>query len=202
MNALVDSPKADDAMAILLAHNRWGNRVVLERCRGLNHEQFHRKFAIGLGDRGGLHLTLTHIISAAGRWADRIRGVMPLRAALEPMMFAPPPGATPPDARDRSVEELLELNERYCDDLDDAALVSRLRGMHSTIALKFPQPDGSFKEYTFTRAAALTHVLTHGHWHRAQCLNMLRHLGVQGISDALPALDVMDWQGEGEPGLR
>lgn len=187
-------------MAIMLAHNRWGNRMVLEQCRGLSVEQFHRKFPIGPGERGGLHLTLTHIISAAGRWADRIRGITPLRAVLEPPVFAPP-GAVPADARDRTVDELLALNDQFSDDLEDAALVSRLRGMHSTIVLTFPQPDGTGKEYTFTRAAALTHVLTHGHWHRAQCLNMLRHLGIKGISDTLPELDVVDWQAEGEPGL-
>ena len=45
----------------------------------------------------------------------------------------------------------------------------------------------------------MIHVLTHGHYHRAQCLNMLRHLGVPGVSDKLPDLDVIDWQHAQQP---
>ncbi len=195
-------PCADDPLAILLAHNRWANRTILQCCRPLTHEQFHRPFPIGPGEKGGLHLTLTHTIGAARRWADRIRAVSPLRGPLEPMTGPLAPGSLPPEARERTVNELLELNERSCDDLEDAAAVSRMRGLHSTIEFVFRHPDGSSKTYTFTRAAALMHVLTHGHWHRAQCLNMLRHLDVPGISDALPELDVVDWQAEGEIGLR
>jgi uncharacterized damage-inducible protein DinB len=41
---------------------------------------------------------------------------------------------------------------------------------------------------------ALVHVTTHGMHHRAQCLNMLRHMGVPGISDRLPEIDPLDWQ--------
>lgn len=46
----------------------------------------------------------------------------------------------------------------------------------------------------FEIGAALVHVTTHGMHHRAQCLNMLRHLGVPGISDRLPEIDPLDWQ--------
>jgi uncharacterized damage-inducible protein DinB len=40
----------------------------------------------------------------------------------------------------------------------------------------------------------LVHVTTHGMHHRAQCLNMLRHLAVPGVSDRLPEIDVLEWQ--------
>jgi uncharacterized damage-inducible protein DinB len=189
-------PVASDPLDILLAHNRWANRVLLESCRPLSREQFHQKFPIGPAERGGLHLTITHIISAAGRWADRIRSITPVRSALEPMPFAPPPGHPAPDARDRGIDDLLVLNDRFAADLLDAAAFSRTRGLNSTIPLKFPQPGGTLKDYTFTRAAALTHVLTHGHWHRAQCSNILRQLGVAG--DKLPEIAVVEWQAEGE----
>ena len=43
-------------------------------------------------------------------------------------------------------------------------------------------------------AEPLVHVTTHGMHHRAQCLNMLRHLGVPGVSDRLPEIDPLDWQ--------
>lgn len=194
-------PVASDPIDTMLAHNRWANRAMLELCRPLSHEQFHRKFPIGLGDRGGLHLTFTHIISASGRWADRIRGVTPVRAALEPMPFAPPPGALPPDAKDRTVDDLLELNDRFCDDLADAAAFSRREGLASTFVFTYPSKEGP-KSYTFTRVAALLHALMHAHYHRAQANNMLRHLGVPGVSDKLLDVSVVDWQGvAGEPGL-
>jgi uncharacterized damage-inducible protein DinB len=45
------------------------------------------------------------------------------------------------------------------------------------------------RTYTFTRGGVLTHVLTHGMHHRAQCLNMLRQLGVA----PLPSSSVVEW---------
>lgn len=195
------APTADNPLTIMLAHNHWANVQLLEACRPLTHEQFHRKFPIGLGDKGGLHLSLTHIISAAGRWADRIRGVMPVRAALEPMPFVPPPGWPTPDIRDRSVDELLELNVRFSADLQDAAVQSVAKGLGSTVEVSFPGKDGVVNRVIYTRGAALAHVLTHGHYHRAQCMNMLRHLNVPGVSDKLPMSSVMEWQSAGEPGL-
>jgi uncharacterized damage-inducible protein DinB len=197
--ATTHPPTASDPLDILLAHNQWSNKVLLHACRPLTCQQFHQLFPIGPADRGGLHLTITHIISASGRWADRIRSIHPPRAALEPFPFAPPPGHPAPDARDRTVDELLDLNDRYSADLRDAAAYSRRVGLESTIPLKFPQPPdkgGGFKDYTFTRAACLMHVLTHAHWHRAQCINILRQLGATG--DGLPELQVVEWQSQGE----
>ena len=45
------------------------------------------------------------------------------------------------------------------------------------------------KSYSFSRGAILTHVTTHGMHHRAQCMNILRTLGV----DPLPPSSVMEW---------
>jgi uncharacterized damage-inducible protein DinB len=45
-----------------------------------------------------------------------------------------------------------------------------------------------------TRGAVLTHVTTHGMHHRAQCLNMLRHLGLS----PLPPSSVTEWTLFGE----
>ena len=46
-----------------------------------------------------------------------------------------------------------------------------------------------FEPISCTRSAALLHVLTHGMHHRAQCLNMLRQLGVS----PLPLSAVVEW---------
>ncbi len=48
------------------------------------------------------------------------------------------------------------------------------------------------KTHRFALGAALVHVTTHGMHHRAQCLNMLRHLSAPGISDRLPEIDPLD----------
>ncbi len=193
------APAAADPLDILLAHNQWSNKLLLEACRPLTRQQFHQPFPIGPAERGGLHLTITHIISASGRWADRIRSISPPRAALEPFLFTPPPGHPASDVRDRTIDELLDLNARFAADLRDAAAFSRTAGLHTTIPLKFPQPPeqgGGFMDYTFTRAAALMHVLTHGHWHRTQCINILRQLGATG--EGLPEFQVVEWQTAGE----
>lgn len=191
------TPRVGDAFEILLAHNRWGNREILEACRHLTHEQFHRKFPIGVGERGGLHLTMTHVVSAMGRWADRIREIKPGRAALEPMPFVIP-GLPAPDARDRSVDELLAINDQNSVDLADALAKSRTIGLSMTFVVPFLTPQG-LQQVALTRGAALTHVLTHGYYHRAQAMNMLRHLGVPGVSDKLPKTSVTEWQVAGEP---
>jgi uncharacterized damage-inducible protein DinB len=49
--------------------------------------------------------------------------------------------------------------------------------------------------YRFTIAAAIVHVTNHGMHHRAQCLHMLKRLGVS----PLPELDEIYWQTLGEP---
>ncbi|NJL30452.1 MAG: hypothetical protein HC898_01820 [Phycisphaerales bacterium] len=43
--------------------------------------------------------------------------------------------------------------------------------------------------HTYTRGCVLSHVVTHTMHHRAQCLNMLRHLGVK----PLPVQSVIEW---------
>ena len=52
------------------------------------------------------------------------------------------------------------------------------------------------RSYSFVRGAVLTHVTTHGMHHRAQCLNMLRQLGV----DPLPKGAVVEWMLESGAG--
>jgi uncharacterized damage-inducible protein DinB len=182
-----------DPIDALLAHNHWATRLLLETCRALTPEQFHRPFPIGPGDRGGLHAILTHIVSAMRRWADRISG-RPVRPSLE----RPPPGWTQPtDTRDRTPDELLTLLEEATADLRAVIAEARRRGLDSTVRVEVWSPQGT-KTSTFTSGCAITHVLTHGHYHRAQCQNILRHLSVPGVSDRLADLDVCDWQHETE----
>jgi uncharacterized damage-inducible protein DinB len=184
-------PVTADPLEVLHAHNLWATRRVLELCRGLTKEQFHQSFPIGPGERGGLHATLTHIISAMRRWADRIA-----EREVRPSLEKPPPGWTiEAEPRERTVEELLELLEEAAADLRTVGEEAMRRGLEGVITMQLASPQGP-KSYRFTRGASLTHALTHGHYHRSQCMNMLRQLGMKD----LPDLDVCDWQWEVECG--
>jgi len=155
-------PSSDPA-EILLTHNRWATRVMLECCASLPEEQFHQRFDIG---PGSLHDTLTHILGAMQGWGDLLGG-REQRARLE--------------GSQRSVDQLLQLLDVIADDMQESVsahppeeLVTGRRGD---------------KTFTFTRGGVLTHVMTHGMHHRAQCLNMLRRLGVS----PLPPSSVVEW---------
>lgn len=179
------APTSSDPLDVLLAHNHWATRVVLEKCCRLTPEQFQHRFPIG---PGSLHDTLTHIVGAMRRWTDRFaeRGLRPPLEPAGPLAK----GSLPPPAR--TPDELVVLLDEAAQDL---ASVARARPMESLVHVAFGE-----KTYTFTRGAAIMHVLTHGEHHRAQCLNMIRHLGVAGLSENLPEIDVLDWQAVVETG--
>ena len=165
---------APDALDLLLRHNAWATREVLRACGKLDDAQWRRQFDIG---PGSLHDTLTHIVGAMFRWADRIDG--PPRA-LRPSIE---------DSTQRTVAELTALLDEAAADLDATAARARQRGLETAVDLTLGGTP-----YRFTLNAMLVHVTTHGMHHRAQCLNMLRHLAVPGVSDALPEIDALEWQ--------
>lgn len=172
-----------DPLGILLGHNRWANRELLNRSREFSPAQFHQRFEIG---PGSLHDTLSHIIGATFRWADRIDG-RPLRPSIERPPSAPKDSPMSP----RTPEELTALNDQACADL--AAVVARVRGADALAQVR----DWKFGDEScrFTVCAAIIHVTNHGMHHRAQCLNMFRHLGMPLHVD----LDELEWQVAGEP---
>src|SRR5947209_857695 len=90
------------------------------------------------------------------------------------------------DGRRRTPGELRGLLDESCDEL--LAEVGR-RPLEQ---VETRERNG--RTFQFTRGAILTHVTTHGTHHRAQCLNMLRHLGVS----PLPASSVAEWTWLGE----
>jgi uncharacterized damage-inducible protein DinB len=181
-----------DPITVLAAHDSWATRKLLETCTKLSREQFHQKFEIGLGS---LHDNLTHIVGVMLRWADRVSG-RPLRSPIMKMNF---PGAPPtPDARDRTPVELLAILGEAEADLKSIIESVRAKGLANPIQVTWPTKDGGKKTYTFSTGAAIVHLYTHGEYHRAQCVNMLRHLKGPGVSDALPDIGVIDWQSQTE----
>jgi uncharacterized damage-inducible protein DinB len=160
-----------DPLSILLSHDRWATGQMLDACATLTEEQFHRRFEIG---PGSLHDTLRHVIAAIRVVGDTLAGVEP-RPRLET------------DGQRRTPAQLRALlDESY----PPFAAEARRRPLEETVTRR----TAIGREITMTRAAAFAHVTTHGMHHRAQCLNMLRQLGVT----PLPPSSVVEWTWMGE----
>ena len=161
-------PKSD-AIDIMLAHNEWATRQVLDVCAKLTPEQFSQGFEMGPGT---LQNTVTHIVGAMRTWIEILAGNARAARPVEGQKLTP--------------GEVLALLESASRELAEEAKRLPLDEMVSRVR------EG--KTYQFTRGAVLTHVLTHGVHHRAQCLNMMRHLGVK----PLPPMSVTEWTVLGE----
>ena len=160
-----------DPLTILLAHDRWATLQILAACEPLPPDAFARRFDLG---PGSLHDTLTHMTAAMRTWTDTLAEV-PLRPRIDD------------DGVCRSPAELRDLHEVASAALAAEAgrrpldeMITRTLRTGATIRLN--------------RAAILTHVTTHGMHHRAQCLNMLRHVGVK----PMPPSSVTEWTWLGE----
>ncbi len=153
-----------DPVQILLAHDRWATQNIIQACEKITDEQFHHRFEMGLGS---LHNTLRHILGAMKGWGDLLAG----REQSERLEAA----------GDLSAQQMNELLDSLSADMHESA------NAHPTDEIVTGSHGGM--TYSFTRGAVLTHVTTHGMHHRAQCLNMLRHLGV----DPLPPSSIMEW---------
>jgi uncharacterized damage-inducible protein DinB len=149
---------------ILIIQDRWATEQILAACSSLTDEQLHRPFEMG---PGSIHNTLVHMVGAMRVWAD-ILAEREVRPRIE-------------DGTKRSMTEIVNLHKPAADDLE-----------YELRRLSFDQTvrrERQGKTYTFPRGGVLTHVTTHGMHHRAQCLNMLRHVGVK----PLPPSSVVEW---------
>jgi uncharacterized damage-inducible protein DinB len=153
-------------LKILLAHNHWATTQLLDACAALPPAHFHQKFEIG---PGSLHDTLTHIIGATRAWTETLAQSDP-RPRLET------------DGQQRTPQQLRTLLDQANQDLEAE---SHRRPLEETVTRR--TRDG--RTIHLTRAAVLMQVTTHAMHHRAQCLNMLRHLGVT----PLPPSSVTEW---------
>jgi len=157
-------PLPADPIAVMLEHNAWANRALIEACAGLTDEQLDRPFEMGLGS---LRPTITHIIGAMRGWTD----LLAKRPARERIENNAPVG----------VAEWRTLHDDAARDLAEHALYGPIDEVLTA--------ERGGKTYSFVRSHVLVHVTTHGVHHRAQCLNMLRHLGVAD----LPPNSGMTW---------
>jgi uncharacterized damage-inducible protein DinB len=152
-----------DPHAVLLAHDRWANAKLYEACAALSDEQFNQVFLMGTGS---IHNNLLHNLGAMRGWTD-VLNETESRPRLE--------------ERQHTLGEIRDMHDPICDDFEQAAL----RRPFDTVITR----ERGGKNYTFTAGGILTHVTTHSMHHRAQCLNMLRQLGVKD----LPMSSVMEW---------
>ena len=162
-NNKANTMATSDPVDILVTHDAWATRNILDSCAALSRDQFHQRFEMG---PGSLHDTLTHILGAMRGWGDLLAG-REQRDRLE--------------GDERTVEELTGLLDEISADL---AASARAHPVDESVT-----GSRGGKTYTFKRGAVVTHVTTHGMHHRAQCLNMLRQLGV----DPLPPSSIMEW---------
>jgi uncharacterized damage-inducible protein DinB len=151
-------------------HDLWATTTLLNACRPLSEQQLDQPFQMG---PGSVRRTFLHMISAKLYWTDRLRN-------HTRQMY-------PPEShRTASIEKITSLNETVSMDFQQLAItLIESKRLNETI-FATPRPGA----HPIRIASVLYHVPNHGTHHRAQILNMLRHLGVS----PLPAVDVDDWE--------
>ncbi|MEL6330072.1 MAG: DinB family protein [Planctomycetota bacterium] len=164
-------PGADAVTRALLAHNRWANEQLIDACEGLEIAALDREFEMGLGT---IRKTVTHILSAIDGWA----AVLAKREVGDPLEQRR--AVTPADWR--------ALSREVNDDFDAAALSGPMDEVLSA--------SRRGQSFEFVRGQVIAHVTTHGVHHRAQCVNMLRH-----VRGEIPKSAVIEWIFSGSPGL-
>jgi uncharacterized damage-inducible protein DinB len=157
-----------DIQQILLAHDAWATQQMIDACRKLTPGQFHQRFDMG---PGSLHDTIAHILGAAQTWTLTLAG--------QPRTIHGQ--RVDQDGQKRTPDQLTEVLR----DVDAGLRKEAARlPLHETVTR---EREG--KVFEFTRGVVLAHVATHAMHHRAQCLNMLKQLGVK----PLPPSSVSEW---------
>jgi uncharacterized damage-inducible protein DinB len=157
-----------DLLDSLLGHDAWTTREMLLRSQRLTDEQLDRQFPIG---PGSLRATFAHIIWNMEAWTDAI-SERPLR---------PRPGA---DAK--TIPAMLRRLDAAAADFAAVARKIRDAGRYDDC---FTAPDSS-PPLKHTFGGTIAHLITHSMHHRAQVLNMMRHLGMDDLIEG----DVLSWE--------
>ena len=152
----------------LLRHDAWTTRLLLTRAAEISDAHLDREFDMG---HHTLRRTFQHIVGNMECWCDLM-----LSRPQRPRRHAPDEGIPSLLARlDVVAGELVALGKRF-----EAA-------GHSDEVFTDYLDNPPRKKFVGT---ALLHVATHGMHHRAQCLWMMRQLGLQN----LPEGDVFSWE--------
>ncbi|MEK6644280.1 MAG: DinB family protein [Planctomycetota bacterium] len=141
----------------LFAHDDWARDKLFALCDGLSDAQLDRPFEMGLGS---LRNTLHHIWAAERVWLDR------WTVGGQPAFIFPEAGLPLATLLDRAKTTAAERD----------ALLARSNEADLRRPLAFTNIKG--ESYSLPLGGQMHHVANHGIHHRAQAVNMLRHLGV------------------------
>lgn len=137
---------------------------LFDRVRPLSSEQYAREFPIGLGTLGR---TLTHVMISEWYYIQRMD-----------QRDVPPYEQWP--IRDEQPPPFPDLETIWTRQAGDTrAALGTPRDWNAEIEYRVTDDDGRRMIVTATAAGLFTQLAFHEVHHRAQVLNMLRHLGVQ-----------------------
>ena len=155
-----------ETLRAFFAYNDWGRDRLMRFAVELGDDQLDRPFEMG---EGSLRRTLWHMFKWEWIWLRRWRGESPKT-----------------DQCPRDFPTMNGLWERWRQTAEQRnRFLQQLRDEQLHEAVTFTNDEG--KAYTFRLADMIFHVCNHGTHHRAQALNMLRHLGVKP-----PPMDFLD----------
>ena len=143
----------------LLAYIEWAGEKLYASAANLSEAQLDQAFEMG---PGSVRKTLTHLRGAERVWLERWRG-------NGKVQFAGLEAVIPLNQLHEEVHQLAEERRAWLAGLDEAALSKPI-----TFTLR------SGDTFTFPLGDLILHVCNHHVYHRAQILNMFRHLGVRG----------------------
>lgn len=153
----VESPRplSPEVFVKQYAYNDWANDLLIDAAAALSDAQLDQPFEMGIGS---FRKTMLHIESAERYWLAHWCGdANPKWAELD--------DATSMAALQNAWQTVREEREAFFEQLDDAMLLGEIAAT--------PAP-GMLLE--FRLGETIAQVAMHGTHHRAQALNMLRHL--------------------------
>lgn len=149
----------------LFAHNDWGRDRLMALAEPLTDAKLDQPFEMG---EGSLRKTLEHLSGAEWTWLGRCKGRSPVS------------GECPRDFS--TMSDLWDQWRKTADERN--VFLQSLTVTDLSRKVTYVHPAG--KTYSFDLQHVLLHVCGHGTHHRAQALNMLRHLGV-----TVPEMDLL-----------
>ena len=158
-------------------HREWVNRKLMAAAADLSNERLQQSFEIG---QGSIWKTLTHLYAAEYVWLEALQGNEdPVAPGDSPDML---PGNQEGDQAMTSLSELrlrwTELNERW-----KQYLVNLTPESLTQTAAKISSLSGRRSEVL--HSDILMHICTHAQYTAAQAINMMRHVSVEPLPDAM-----------------
>ena len=160
-----------DILDRLLGHDSWTTRQLLSRSHGLSDEQLDGRFPIG---HASLRATFVHIIRNMEVWTDLI--------AERPVRPRPGPEGA-------SIARLIERLDAAAAEFAVVARRLRDEGRLDDLFADMDGPDDP-DPVMKTFGGAIAHLITHSMHHRAQVLNIMRHLGMTELIEG----DLLGWE--------